>query len=458
MTTIFQNSDHIYFIGIGGISMSGLAEILASRGYKVSGTDIRETPVTNHLQSVGIHINIGHKAENITNDITHVVFTAAIHDGNPELEAAKAKGLIIMDRAQLLGQIMGEHSNSVAVSGTHGKTTTTSMVSEILLAAEKDPTITVGGILPTIGSNLKIGKSPFFVAEACEYYNSFLRLNPLVGIILNIESDHLDFFGSLENIYHSFHEFAKRIPENGVLVINKEIPSVSEIAEGLVCRVETFSLNADANWTAKNILHHEDGKSTFDVYYNDNKMTTIHLNVPGDHNISNALAAVASAHYLGISSEDWVKGLNHFAGTDRRFQRKGEKNGVLVIDDYAHHPTEIRATLAAAKKVKHNTTWCVFQPHTYSRTKFLFEDFGDAFFNADEIIIADIYAAREIDDGTVSAEQLAQRIAKTGKSGHYVGNFDEILAYLENHCQPGDLLLTVGAGDVYKIGEAFLAQ
>jgi len=206
---------------------------------------------------------------------------------------------------------MGEHSNSIAVSGTHGKTTTTSMVSEILLAAEKDPTITVGGILPTIGSNLKIGKSPYFVAEACEYYNSFLRLNPLVGIILNIESDHLDFFGSLENIYHSFHDFAKRIPENGVLIINKEIPNVSEISKGLVCRVETFSLSEDANWTAKNIMHHEDGKNTFDVYYNDNKMTTIHLNVPGDHNISNALAAVASSHFLGISSEDWVKGLNH---------------------------------------------------------------------------------------------------------------------------------------------------
>ena len=456
MTTIFKDSDHIYFIGIGGISMSGLAEILSSRGYKVSGTDIRETPVTNHLQSVGVHVNIGHKAENITDDVTHVVFTAAIHDSNPELEAAKSRNLKILDRAELLGQIMGEHSNSIAVSGTHGKTTTTSMVSEILLAGEKDPTITVGGILPTIGSNLKIGKSPFFVAEACEYYNSFLRLNPLVGVILNIESDHLDFFGSLENIYESFHNFAKRIPENGVLVINKDIPNVSEITKDLTCTVETFSLTEDATWTVKNVVHHEDGKNTFDVYYNNEKKTTIHLNVPGDHNISNALAAVASANFLSISTEAWVKGLSHFTGTNRRFQRKGEKNGVQVIDDYAHHPTEIRATLAAAKKVKHNTTWCVFQPHTYSRTKFLFEDFGDAFFDADEIIIADIYAARETDDGTVSAAQLVERIAKTGKSAHYVGNFDEILSYLQNHCHNGDLLLTVGAGDVFKIGEAFL--
>ena len=456
MTTLFKTSDHIYFIGIGGISMSGLAEILASRGYKVSGTDIRETPVTNHLQSVGIHINIGHNAENITDDVTHVVFTAAIHDDNPELKVAKARNLNIIDRAQLLGEIMGEHSNSVAVSGTHGKTTTTSMVSEILLAAEKDPTITVGGILPTIGSNLKIGNSSYFVAEACEYHNSFLRLNPLVGIILNIESDHLDFFGSLENIYRSFHDFAQRIPENGVLVINKDIENASEVTKDLACSVETFSLTEDASWTVKNVTHHEDGKNTFDVCFNNEKKATIDLNVPGDHNISNALAAIASASFLGISPEYWAKGLAHFTGTNRRFQRKGEKNGVLVIDDYAHHPTEIRATLSAAKKVKHETTWCVFQPHTYSRTKFLFEEFGDAFFDADEIIIADIYAARETDDGTVSAAQLAKRIATTGKSAHYVGNFDEILSYLKNHCQKGDLLLTVGAGDVYKIGEAFI--
>lgn len=458
MTTQFKNSDHIYFIGIGGISMSGLAEILANRGHKISGTDIRETPVTKHLQSVGIKINLGHRAENITDDVTHVVFTAAIHDDNPELAAAKAKNLIIMDRAHLLGQIMEDYNSSIAVSGTHGKTTTTSMVAEILLAAEKDPTITVGGILPTIGSNLKIGNSPYFVAEACEYFNSFLQLTPSAGVILNIESDHLDFFGTLENIYRSFHSFGKRIPKNGVLIINKEIANLNEITEGLSCTVETFSLTQDANWIAQNIIHHDDGKNTFDVYYNNDKKATIHLNVPGDHNISNALAAIATASFFGIPAEAWVKGLSHFSGTDRRFQRKGEKNGVLVIDDYAHHPTEIRATLAAAKKVKHNTTWCVFQPHTYSRTKFLFEEFGDAFFDADEIIIADIYAARETDDGTISAKQLAERIAKTGKSARYVGNFDEILAYLQSHCQSGDLFLTVGAGDVYKIGEAFLAD
>lgn len=456
MTMTFQETDHIYFIGIGGISMSGLAELLVSRGYRVSGSDINRSPVTTHLEALGILVHYGHKAENITGDITHVIFTAAIHPDNPEFAFAKEKNIPLIDRAELLGSIMAEHQNSIAVSGTHGKTTTTSMVAEILLAAKKDPTITVGGILPTIGSNLKIGHSPYFVAEACEYFDSFLKLQPLVGIVLNVESDHLDYFGTLENIYRSFHQFGSCIPNQGLLVINQEILNLEQITENLACTVETFAIEGDAHWVAKNIIHGEDGTNTFDVFYLGEFMSNIRLNVPGDHNISNALAALAASHFLGISPTDWAKGLNHFSGTNRRFQRKGEKNGIIVIDDYAHHPTEIRATLSAAQKVKHNTTWCVFQPHTFSRTKFLFEDFGDAFADADEIIVADIYAARETDDGSISASQLAQRIAKTGKSARYVGDFDHIVSYLQDHCKTGDLLLSVGAGDVFKIGESFL--
>lgn len=454
--TTFKKDQHIYFIGIGGISMSGLAEILADRGCIVSGTDIKETPVTKHLQSLGIHINFGHRAENITDDIDLVVYTAAIHPDNPEYQAAAAKNIPLMDRAHLLGEIMAEYNNSVAVSGTHGKTTTTSMVSEILLAANTDPTITVGGILPTIGSNLKIGHSPYFVAEACEYFDSFLQFQPMVGVILNVESDHLDYFKTLENIRHSFHAFAQRVSPKGVVVINHEIENIAELTAELDCSVETFGLEDGATWQAKNIIHEPDGKNTFDVYYKGELFGPIHLNVPGDHNITNALASIASAHFYGISPEDCRKGLLHFTGTERRFQRKGEKNGIVVIDDYAHHPTEIKAALAAAKKVRHETTWCVFQPHTYSRTKFLFDEFGEAFSDADEIIIADIYAAREIDDGTISAKMLADRIAKAGKSARYVGDFEAIRRYLEEHCKSGDLLMTVGAGDVVKIGEAFL--
>lgn len=451
-----QTKEHIYFIGIGGISMSGLAEILASRGHQVSGTDVKETAVTKHLQSLGIHINFGHRAENITDDITLVVYTAAIHDDNPELRAAHEKGIRIMDRAHLLGQIMDEYHDSVAVSGTHGKTTTTSMVSEILLAAEKDPTITVGGILPTIGSNLRIGNSPYFVAEACEYFDSFLQFNPFIAIILNVESDHLDYFKTLENIRRSFHAFAQRVPDKGLLVISEKIDNVEELTDGLTCHVETFGLSEKANWRAENIVHEADGRNSFDVYHNGAFFTTIHLHIPGEHNITNALAAIAASAFLGAAPEDCVKGLHHYTGTERRFQLKGKKDGITVIDDYAHHPTEIKAALAAAQNVQHNTTWCVFQPHTFSRTRFLFDEFGEAFGDADEIIIADIFAARETDDGTVSAAQLADRIAQTGKSARYVGDFAAIEAYLREHCKSGDLLMTVGAGDVYKIGENFL--
>lgn len=451
-----QTKEHIYFIGIGGISMSGLAEILASRGHQVSGTDVKETAVTKHLQSLGIHINFGHRAENITDDITLVVYTAAIHDDNPELRAAHEKGIRIMDRAHLLGQIMDEYHDSVAVSGTHGKTTTTSMVSEILLAAEKDPTITVGGILPTIGSNLRIGNSPYFVAEACEYFDSFLQFNPFIAIILNVESDHLDYFKTLENIRRSFHAFAQRVPDKGLLVISEKIDHVEELTDGLTCHVETFGLSEKANWRAENIVHEADGRNSFDVYHNSAFFTTIHLHIPGEHNITNALAAIAASAFLGAAPEDCMKGLHHYTGTERRFQLKGKKDGITVIDDYAHHPTEIKAALAAAQNVQHNTTWCVFQPHTFSRTRFLFDEFGEAFGDADEIIIADIFAARETDDGTVSAAQLAERIAQTGKSARYVGDFAAIEAYLREHCKSGDLLMTVGAGDVYKIGENFL--
>lgn len=324
-----QTKEHIYFIGIGGISMSGLAEILASRGHQVSGTDVKETAVTKHLQSLGIHINFGHRAENITDDITLVVYTAAIHDDNPELRAAHEKGIRIMDRAHLLGQIMDEYHDSVAVSGTHGKTTTTSMVSEILLAAEKDPTITVGGILPTIGSNLRIGNSPYFVAEACEYFDSFLQFNPFIAIILNVESDHLDYFKTLENIRRSFHAFAQRVPDKGLLVISEKIDHVEELTDGLTCHVETFGLSEKANWRAENIVHEADGRNSFDIYHNSAFFTTIHLHIPGEHNITNALAAIAASAFLGAAPEDCVKGLHHYTGTERRFQLKGKRTASL---------------------------------------------------------------------------------------------------------------------------------
>jgi UDP-N-acetylmuramate--alanine ligase len=459
MKTEFQiRYHHVYFIGIGGISMSGLAEILHCRGFQVSGSDLHPSDRTKYLESLGIPVYYSHQKENISPDINLVVYTAAVKEDNPELVAAKELGIAVMDRAHLLGSIMEDYHNSVAVSGTHGKTTTTSMVSEILLAAQADPTITVGGILPTIQSNTRIGNSPFFVAEACEYFDSFLQFRPLVGIILNVEADHLDYFKTLENIRRSFHAFAKQVPQHGLVVIHEDIENVADLTENLPCKVETFSLskNSNAAWQAQNIVHHEDGSNSFDLVYHQKNLGRISLHVPGEHNITNALAACAATYFMGISVEDIAKGLAHFHGTNRRFQYKGSKNGVTVIDDYAHHPTEIKATLSAAKKTKHNELWCIFQPHTYSRTKFLFDEFGECFALADHIVIADIYAAREKDTGEINASKLAERIAATGKDASYVGNFQDITAYMQAHCNEGDILMTIGAGDVYQIGEMFL--
>ena len=446
----------VYFIGIGGISMSGLAEILLSNGFTVAGTDMKESAETEHLRNIGVHVNIGHRAENITDDINLVVYTAAIKEDNPEFIAAKQKAITIIDRAQLLGMIMEDYPYSVAIAGTHVKTTTTGMVSDILLYAKVNPTITVGGILPTIHSNTKIGGNSYFVAEACEYFDSFLQFHPLIGVILNIEADHLDYFKNLENIRTSFHKFAQNIAPNGTLIVNHAIPHLEEIIANLDCHVETVDLEGEADWKAINIIHESDGRNSFDVLYHHNLLGRVHLHIPGDHNITNALSAFAVAYTLSLPIKDIIKGLEQFHGTQRRFERKGEKNGVLVIDDYAHHPTEIKATLAAAKKIQHHTTYCVFQPHTYSRTKTLFDSFAKAFTDADVIIIADIYAAREKDTGLVTSQQLVEKIKEHHKNAVYCGDFEQITEYLKAHCQVGDLILTIGAGDVYHIGEAFL--
>lgn len=450
---------NVYFIGIGGISMSGLAEILKSRGVNVAGTDMNVSNTTKHLESLGIKINIGHKSENITNEYDLVVYTAAVKMDNPELLKAKELSIDIMDRAELLGHIMAEYEDSVAVSGTHGKTTTTSMVSEILLAANTDPTISVGGILPSINGNTKVGTSKYFVAEACEYFDSFLKFNPLVGIILNIEADHLDYFKTFDNVKKSFHKFAGRIPKNGMLIINDEIDNNDFYTENIDCKFEKYSTkNPNSDWYATNIIHHENGKNSFTVLYKGKEIGEINLNIPGEHNISNALAACAAANFLGIPFEKISQGLSNYGGTNRRFQRKGTYKGVNVIDDYAHHPTEIKATLAAAKNVKHNTLWCVFQPHTYTRTYNLFNEFTEAFDDADKIIMADIYAAREKDTGLVSSKQLAEKIKERGKDIEYIGSLDDILKYVAKNCNEGDLLITMGAGDVYTVGEKLVAM
>lgn len=449
---------HIHFIGIGGISMSGLAEILLEENFTISGSDAKASDLTKQLESRGAKVYIGQRASNVTPDIDLVVYTAAIHPDNPEFQKAKEMEIPMLTRADLLGQIMKNYKLPIAVSGTHGKTTTTSMISHILLEGDADPTISVGGILPAIHGNIRVGHSETFVTEACEYTNSFLSFFPKISIILNIDADHLDFFKDIDDIRHSFRLFAEKLPEDGTLIINKEIPHIEEIIKGLSCEIITYALNGAAQYTAENIVFDETAHPSFDCLYEGKKIGRFSLSVPGIHNVSNALSAIALSRKVGMSVETIQKGLLHFGGTDRRFQYKGKVAGVTVIDDYAHHPTEIAATLKTAQNYPHNRIWCVFQPHTYSRTKALLPEFAQALSLADKVVLADIYPARETDNLGISSQDLAALIAKKGADVHYFPTFDEIEEFLLKNCIHGDVLITMGAGDVYKIGENLLGM
>lgn len=444
----------VHFIGIGGVSMSGLAEILLERGYTVSGSDMKKSPATDKLITAGAEIYIGHSSNNIKNaDI--VVYTAAIPDDNPELLKAKELKLTLLSRAELLGYIMLGHKFNVAISGTHGKTTTTSMLSHITLSGNLDPTILVGGDLDIINGNVRTGKSEYFITEACEYKASFLQFYPYVGIILNIDADHLDYYKDIDDIKHAFVKFIKLIPKNGYLIANAEDDNTMEAAKSADCNVVTYGINT-GNFTAQKIVFDEHGCASFDAYHKEGFLFKIKLNVPGTHNILNALAAIAASISLNIEKNAIVNGLESFGGTHRRFELKGTKNGITVIDDYAHHPTEIKATLAAAKNYPHKKIYCVFQPHTYSRTLSLFDEFSNAFLGVDEVILADIYAAREKDTGVVSSEKLAAAIKVKGVNCRNLHSFKEIANYLNETLESGDLLLTVGAGDVFEVGDLFL--
>ena len=457
-TIDFQKPIHVHFIGIGGISMSGLAEILLNRHFTVTGSDMQASDMTKHLEETGAKVVIGQKAENITDDIDLVVYTAAIHESNEEFAAAKNKGIPMMTRAALLGQIMANFAKSIAVAGTHGKTTTTSMLTHILLQADTDPTVSVGGMLDRIGGNIRVGHSDLFLTEACEYTNSFLHFFPKIGVILNIDEDHLDFFKDLADIRNSFHRFAKLLPKDGTLVINDNIPDLEEITADLDCRVIRYGNDSSLDYSATNVLHDKKGEASFDLVKSGEFIDRISLSVNGDHNVSNALSAIAVADLLGVPFTKIKEGLKSFHGTDRRFEYKGEVNGVTVIDDYAHHPTEINATLTAAKEYPHKEIWCIFQPHTYTRTKALFPEFVDALTHADHVILADIYAARETDTLGMSSEMIAEELKKKGCDAYYFPSFEEIESFCLDRCQKGDVLITMGAGNVVNIGENLLKR
>ena len=464
----YEHPVKVHFIGIGGISMSGLAEILLDRGFAVSGSDREPSELTRILEGKGITVYYGQCAANIKDDIELVVYTAAIREDNEEFMEVKRRGLPMLTRAQLLGQIMKNYEVAVAVAGTHGKTTTTSMVTDILMAAELDPTISVGGMLKEIGGNIRIGRSGYFVTEACEYTNSFLSFNPTVDIILNIEEDHLDFFKDIDDIRSSFKKFAGLLPQDGLLIISSDIDNYTEISDGLRCDVVTVSAAGNADYTAANVSFDELGCASFDAVRGaavagrkglaPGGIGRFTLKVPGEHNVGNALAAIALADHLNLDPTVIAQGFSSFTGTDRRFQYKGRFGEVTVIDDYAHHPTEITATLKAAAKYPHGRIVCVFQPHTYTRTKAFFDEFVEALTLADVVVLAEIYAAREKDTLGMSSALICDSLKNKGREAYYFSTFSEIEDFLKKKCLPHDLLITMGAGDVVKIGEELLEK
>ncbi len=454
-----DNIHNVHFIGIGGISMSGLAEILISKGKIISGSDTKESNITKHLSSIGAKVLYGHNKENITDDIELVVYTAAIKDDNPEYTEALAKNIPTIARATLVGLIMKQYKTAIGVSGTHGKTTTTSMLSHILMSAQADPTIMVGGILDSIGGNIRIGHSDNFITEACEYTNSFLSFFPTIGIILNVCEDHMDFFKDINDIRHSFREYARLIPADGTLIINSDIPELDYFTKGLSCKVMTFGMNAaKSHISAANIVFDEFARGSFDLCIDGEPTDRIELSVTGMHNICNSLSAIACGLVMGISMEDIKAGLKACIGSERRFEYKGKVNGVTIIDDYAHHPDEIEATLKTARNYPHKTTWCVFQPHTYTRTKAFLKNFAKSLSLADKVILADIYAAREKNTIGISSLDLLEELKKLGCDAYYFPTFEEIEKFLLKNCINGDLLITMGAGDIVNVGDDLLKR
>lgn len=447
----------IHCLGIGGIGLSAVAEILADNGHIVSGTDIRRSDVTDHLENSGIKIYYQHDPKNLEG-VDAVVYSAAVSEDNPEMKAARQAGIPCFTRAQVLGMIMKNYKNSIAICGTHGKTTVTSMTSLILRNAKLKPTILVGGNVEEINGNVEIGGNKYFVTEACEYMDSFLSLRPTIGVVLNIDSDHLDYFKDIEHIVKSFRQFVTQIPKDGIIIAYGENPFVKEAVKDLK-NVITYGYTESSDFYAENIEFDDNGFPQYDLCHGRKKICHIHLGVPGEHNVLNSIAAFVTTSYLGVSNDVIIDTLRNFRGTHRRFDFTGvTRNGVKIVDDYAHHPTEIKATLSAAKNVKHNKLWVVFQPHTYTRTKALFDDFRDAFEDVDTLIVTDIYAAREKDVYDVSSYKLvnAMKEAHPDWEVYYVQDFEDIARYLIKNAGRDDIVMTMGAGDVYKVGTMML--
>jgi len=446
-----------HFIGIGGISMSGLAQILLNQGCEVSGSDSCCSDTTRKLLRLGIKIYNGHAANNIQSP-DYVAYTAAVKSDNPELLYARQQAIPCIERSELLGLLMEHYQYKIAVAGTHGKTSTTSMISSVILEDDKEPTIHVGGYLKSIDGGVRIGSTDFFITEACEYVDSFLKLHPTIAVILNLEYDHPDYFKDFQQMKESYSKFMQNISKEGYIVANIDDANVREVLNPQlgVSEIVTYALNNKAEWTAENIQLDEHGCAKYQLCHKSNSICEVTLNVPGLHNISNSVAAASTCYILGCKVESIVKGLKKFTGTSRRLELKADIKEVKLIDDYAHHPTEVSASLQALKASTKGKLWCVFQPHTYTRTKQLLPQFKNAFDIADRIIITDIYAAREKKRYDIHAEDLAKVVKTAGKDVIYMANFEDIAKHLASNVSAQDVIVTMGAGDVYKVGEVFL--
>ena len=442
-----------HLIGIGGVSMSPLAEVLRGMGLQISGSDINEGENVAHLRDLGIDVVMGHHAETITPALDFVVRTAAVHDDNPEVAAARAQGIPVFERTEAWGAIMKDYKNALCISGTHGKTTTTSMSTHILMAAEMDPTVMIGGTLPLLHAGHRVGAGDTIVMESCEYCNSFLNFYPTIAVVLDIEADHLDFFKDLEDVKKSFREFASHVPENGKIIANMDDENTMDALRPLGREIMTFGMTDKADVWPRNIVS-VGTQTDFDIMYHDALFTHVSIHVPGIHNVKNALAASAAAICLGCGPLAVRYGLGAFNGAGRRFEFKGKFNGADVYDDYAHHPGELKALLDTVEGLGYKRTVVVFQPHTYSRTKALFDDFVEQLRRPDMTILAEIYAAREQNTIGISSKDISDRI----DNSMYFDSFDEILKTLRWTAAPGDIILTVGAGDIYKVGERLISE
>ncbi len=447
---------HVHFIGIGGISMSGLAEIMLDRGYEVTGTDSKESDVTRRLQSIGIHIYYSHKETNI-DGADLVVYTDAIALDNIELRAAIAQKVDLVDRATFLGAIMENYRDAIAISGTHGKTTTTSMVTNIIHQIEPTPTILLGGLLDNINGNVLIGDNDLLLTEACEYKANILKYRPTIAAILNIDEDHLDYFDNIDHIVRTFRDYILNIEDKAKLILNIDDSYVKKIYEELNGDIVTVSLE-EGDYQASEIDNTVIKGISFRLKIRGEDYGRVQLKVMGIHNITNALTAIAVCHEYGLSWKTIKQGIESYEGVKRRLELKASIDNIDIVDDYAHHPTEIRATLHAVKPSVEGKLYCIFQPHTFTRTKILLTQFSQSFLEADEVIITDIYAAREKDYGDIHSKTLVDAIKQNQDTVHYISSFQEVVDYLKDLVEPGDTVLTMGAGDVYEIGEMLIKE